>query len=118
MAAFCDDAMWFKNLLILDSAPLEAPAVQTLRQLQSRLPALLADAGLDDVDVGVAVERDVDAVVVREGQVVPPPTRVGGDRGGQGAQLLLVEIAAGEPTDVQAAGEPGRCSCGRSAGPT
>ena len=56
-----------------------------------------------DVDVGVAVQRDVDPVVVVEGQVVLPQLGLQGQRRRERAQLGLVEVAVRQRLEGQVA---------------
>ena len=54
-----------------------------------------------DVDVGVTVQRDVDAVVVAEREVVPPQPGLRREASRQAAQLLLVEVPPGQARERQ-----------------
>ena len=55
-----------RYLIILDSVPLGATAVEDVEELQARLPALLRSAGLGDARTGLAGDTALSAGVVQE----------------------------------------------------
>lgn len=55
-----------RYLVVLDSTPLDARAIDTFARLQHRMPRLLSDAGLDGVRAGFAGDTAIAHTVVRE----------------------------------------------------